>query len=163
MAKKELITTGIIVLVLVVLIALTWSTILSIFLTIMLISTVLMRLWQHFLIDREDSIFLDDENSFPEGTAAMMLAATIYRGVNEEWLDAKYLKYADQIRRTMETYVDDYGIIHEVCGCPDFVKPGTSAESMAAYLMMHAHWRTSRSTWRRDDPDLDCVIDMDED
>ena len=63
MAKKELITTGIIVLVLVVLIALTWSTILSIFLTIMLISTVLMRLWQHFLIDREDSIFLDDENS----------------------------------------------------------------------------------------------------
>ena len=63
MEKKELITTGIIVLVLVVLIALTWSTILSIFLTIMLISTVLMRLWQHFLIDREDSIFLDDENS----------------------------------------------------------------------------------------------------
>ena len=63
MAKKELITTGIIVLVLVVLIALTWSTILSIFLTIMLISTVMMRLWQHFLIDREDSIFLDDENS----------------------------------------------------------------------------------------------------
>ena len=62
MAKKELITTGIIVLVLVVLIALTWSTILSIFLTIMLISTVMMRLWQHFLIDREDSIFLDDEN-----------------------------------------------------------------------------------------------------
>ena len=63
MAKKELITTGIIVAVLIVLIALTWSTILSIFLTIMLISTVLMRLWQHFLIDREDTIFLDDENA----------------------------------------------------------------------------------------------------
>lgn len=34
----------------------------------------------------------------------------------------------------------EFGIIHEVCGCPDFVFSGTSAESMAAYLMMHA-WK----------------------
>lgn len=105
---------------------------------------------------------LDDESSFPEGTAAMMLAATIYRGVCDDWLDGKYLQYADLIRKTMEAYVDDYGIIHEVCGCPDFVKTGTSAESMAAYLMMHAHWRRSRSCRIVYDPDLDDPIDISE-
>ena len=55
----------------------------------------------------------------------------------EAMLDAAH---ADKVACTMEQYVDEYGIIHEVCGCPDFLTVGTSAESMAAYLMMHA-WR----------------------
>lgn len=56
------------------------------------------------------------------------------------WLKEKYLTFAQKVYNTMDNYVDDYGIIHQVCGCPDFDRVGTSAESMAAYLMMHA-WR----------------------
>ena len=83
---------------------------------------------------------LDDENSFVDGAAAMMMAAAIYRGVSQGWMVSDYLKYADLVYFTMDNYVDKYGIIHEVCGCPHFNSQGTSAESMAAYLMMHA-WK----------------------
>ena len=84
---------------------------------------------------------LDEETSFAEGTAAMMLAAFIYRSVNAGWLSEEYLPKADKVRETMEAYVDSFGFIQEVCGCPDFFEVGTSAESMASYLMMHAHYK----------------------
>lgn len=84
---------------------------------------------------------LDEEDSFVEGTAAMMMAAFIYRAVAGGWLSTEYLVKADLVRETMEQYVNSYGVIHEVCGCPDFVNVGTSAESMASYLMMHAHYK----------------------
>lgn len=83
---------------------------------------------------------LDDETSFVDGASAMMIAAFIYQGCLKGWLPKEYLAHADKVACTMEQYVDEYGIIHEVCGCPDFLTVGTSAESMAAYLMMHA-WR----------------------
>ncbi|MBE5874727.1 MAG: glycosyl hydrolase [Lachnospiraceae bacterium] len=81
--------------------------------------------------------FLDEEDSFVEGAAAMMMATFIYRGVYGRWLPDEYLIKADLVRETMGQYIDEFGIIHEVCGCPDFNTVGTSAESMAAYLMMH--------------------------
>lgn len=81
---------------------------------------------------------MDDKESFPEGTAAMMTAAFIYRSVLAGWLPDSYIKYADLVKETMDNYVDEFGIIHEVCGCPMFLEVGTSAESMASYLMMHA-------------------------
>lgn len=83
---------------------------------------------------------LDDNTSFIEGTAAMMLAAYIYRGIIGGWLSRKYIGYADKVRCTMDKYIDEFGIIHEVCGCPHFLQAGTSAESMASYLMMNAHY-----------------------
>lgn len=82
---------------------------------------------------------LDDPTSFSDGTSAMMTAAFIYRGVKKGYVSDKYLSYADKVFSTMEQYVDEYGIIRGVCGCPDFVAEGTSAESMAAYIMMHAY------------------------
>lgn len=83
---------------------------------------------------------LDEDDSFAEGTAAMMMAAYIYRGAAAGWLSETYIDNADLVRNTMDQYVDSFGIIHEVCGCPNFDKVGTSAESMASYLMMHAHY-----------------------
>lgn len=83
---------------------------------------------------------LDEEDSFVDKVSAMMVASFIYRGFNQGWLDEKYLKFADKVFNTMDQFVDEYGIIHGVCGCPDFDREGTSAESMAAYLMMHA-WK----------------------
>lgn len=101
---------------------------------------LLQEMLRYQLPDGRFHDILDDENSFIDGTAAMMMAAFIYRGCRHGWLDKQYLQKADLVAATMENYVDDYGIIHEVCGCPDFVSSGTSAESMAAYLMMHG-WR----------------------
>lgn len=92
---------------------------------------------------------LDEPDSFVEGTAAMMLATFIYRGMAGNWLSAEYAEYAERVRVTMEDYVDELGLIQEVCGCPDFVRVGTSAESMAAYLMMHGwyrRWRCGKHT-----------------
>lgn len=83
---------------------------------------------------------LDEEDSFVDGASAMMMSAFIYRRIVAGTLDIDYRKYADIVVDTMEQYVDNYGIIREVCGCPHFVSSGTSAESMAAYIMMHA-WR----------------------
>lgn len=87
---------------------------------------------------------LDDEGSFVEGAAAMMMSAFIYRGICGGWLDEGYEPYARRVVDTMDHYIDQWGIIRQVCGCPHFVGPGTSAESMAAYLMMRAHY----SNWK---------------
>lgn len=87
---------------------------------------------------------LDEEDSFVEGTAAMMMAAFVYRGIAGGWIPEKYRAAADRVRETMDDYIDEYGIIHEVCGCPHFDRVGTSAESMAAYLMMHANYHKKR-------------------
>lgn len=92
---------------------------------------------------REDGRFydiLDDKESFVDGTSAMMMAAAVYRGVLAGWLDGKYIANADIVYNNMDEHIDEYGLIHDVCGCPDFISSGTSAESMAAYLMMHAFY-----------------------
>ena len=81
---------------------------------------------------------MDEKDSFAEGTAAMMMAAAIYRGVHAGWLPDDYIFHADLVYGNMPKYIDEYGIIHEVCGCPDFASVGTSAESMASFLMMEA-------------------------
>lgn len=102
--------------------------------------TLLDNLLQYQLDDGRFYDILNDSTSFIDGASAMMVAASIYRGCSQNWLPYDYLIYADKVVNTMDSYVDDYGIIHGVCGCPHFVSEGTSAESMAAYLMMHA-WK----------------------
>ena len=83
---------------------------------------------------------IDSEDSFIDGTSAMMMAATVYRGIKEGYLPEKYRLYADKAFLTVTEKIDRYGIIREVCGCPDFVAEGTSAEAQAAYVMAYA-WK----------------------
>lgn len=83
---------------------------------------------------------LDDDCSFIDGTGAMMAAVYIYRSIAGGMLPETCRPFADRTAETIEKYVDSFGIIHGVCGCPDFIREGTSAESMAAYIMMHA-WK----------------------
>lgn len=96
------------------------------------------NLLKYQLSDGRFHDILDDENSFVDGASAMMTAAYIYRSIKNKTLPESYKPYADKVLETMENYVDSYGIIHGVCGCPNFVSEGTSAESMAAYIMMHS-------------------------
>ena len=83
---------------------------------------------------------LDQEDSFADGTAAMMMAAAVYRGIKEGYLSGKYRVYADKAFEIVTEKIDQYGIVREVCGCPDFVEQGTSAEAQAAYIMAYA-WK----------------------
>ena len=82
---------------------------------------------------------LDDNSSFIDGTSAMMAAAVIYRGNAKGYLDLD-LGCADKAYETVTGKIDDYGLIHEVCGCPDFITAGTSAEAEASYIMASA-WK----------------------
>ncbi len=79
---------------------------------------------------------LDDKESFLDGASAMAVATFIYRAIHSKWLDKKYKKTADNIRKVMKTKVDDYGIVHGVCGSPSFDKEGTSCEAQAFFIMM---------------------------
>lgn len=81
---------------------------------------------------------LNDPKTFLDGTSAMMVAAFIYRGICEGWLEDGYREYADKVRKTMPKHIDGFGLIHGVCGAPDFLSEGTSAEAQAAFIMMEA-------------------------
>lgn len=92
---------------------------------------------------RDDGLFhdvVDDPTSFVDGTAAMMTAAFMYRGLCEGWLGEEYKPNADAVRRVMQGKVDRYGIVRGVCGAPYFDREGTSVEAQAAYIMMEA-WK----------------------
>ena len=90
---------------------------------------------------REDGLFhdvLDDPNSFIETNFSQMLAYGIYRGVKSGWLDKKWLSVADKCREVVERKVDEYGLVQDVCGAPEFNSAGVAPEGQAFYLLMHA-------------------------
>ena len=92
---------------------------------------------------REDGRFgdiLDDEMSFADGTSSMMMAATVYRGIKGGYIPAARKAAADKAYETVSQAIDEYGLLQEVCGCPDFTSEGTSAEAQAAYIMATA-WK----------------------
>jgi rhamnogalacturonyl hydrolase YesR len=82
---------------------------------------------------------LDDESSFIDGASAMMMAATVYRGIKAGYIPGEYLSAAEKAYETVSSKIDDYGLVREVCGCPDFSREGTSAEAQAAYILATAH------------------------
>lgn len=84
---------------------------------------------------------LDDPTSFVDGTSAMMTAAAIWRGIDDGFIPAEYGVYAEHAFRTVTGTIDSIGLIHQVCGCPDFTAEGTSAEAQASYVMASA-WRS---------------------
>ena len=70
----------------------------------------------------------------------MMMAATVYRGIRNGYISKEYKKYADKACDKVSENIDEYGLLRQVCGCPDFQSEGTSAEAQAAYIMANA-WR----------------------
>ena len=59
-------------------------------------------------------------------------------------LTRKYDEKAEAAFRAASGNIDDLGLVRGVCGCPDFVSEGTSAEAQAAFLMADA-WRNKLS------------------
>ena len=87
---------------------------------------------------------LDTEDTFIDGTSAMMMTAAIYRCICLGYFSVKYRENADRAFRTVTESIDTYGLLRHVCGCPDFVSEGTSAEAQAAYIMASA-WKARLS------------------
>ena len=81
---------------------------------------------------------LDDPASFREVNFAQMLAYTIFRGVQEGWLEAALLPYAEKARAAALAEVDAYGLVRNVCGAPYFDRPGVAPEGQAFHIMMEA-------------------------
>ena len=109
----------------------------------------LIRLLEGMLrFQRPDGRFndiLDDENSFADGTSAMMMAAAVYRGIYIGCVPETYKGAAELAYRTVASKVDGIGLVREVCGCPDFSREGTSAEAQAAFVMADT-WREKTGT-----------------
>ena len=90
---------------------------------------------------RPDGLFHDiinDNSSFVETNLAQMLAFSIYTGLKSGWLDLSYKEKADAMRLAARTKIDDYGIIQDACGSPNFDRPGTSTEAQSFFLMMES-------------------------
>ncbi len=94
--------------------------------------------WQ--LPDGRFHDILDDPESFTDGTSAMMMAAAVFRGIPAGYVGREYREAAEKAFRTVSGRIDEKGLVREVCGCPDFVSEGTSAEAQAAYVMAET-WR----------------------
>jgi unsaturated rhamnogalacturonyl hydrolase len=88
---------------------------------------------------RDDGLFhniMDDSSTFIETNAGQMISYTIFRGVNEGWLDATYIPYASRMRKAAHGKVDSFGLVQGVCGAPFFDQPGTATEGQAFFLLM---------------------------
>lgn len=84
---------------------------------------------------------LDDPGTFVDGTSALMTASVVFRGVLHGYIGPSRLEDAEAAFRSVSEKTDEMGLVRGVCGCPDFVSEGTSAEAQAAYVMADA-WRT---------------------
>lgn len=99
-------------------------------------------------LQREDGRFhdiLDDPDSFPDGTSSVMMSAAVFRGILHGYVRNSFRDAAEAAYRTVAEKTDGMGLIREVCGCPDFISEGTSAEAQAAFIMADA-WRKKLMT-----------------
>ena len=92
---------------------------------------------------------LDDPESFPDGTSAMMAASAIFRGAQRGYIPASRLDAAEKAYAAVSRGIDGMGLVRGVCGCPDFVSEGTSAEAQAAFVMADA-WREKAASRQKD-------------
>jgi len=79
---------------------------------------------------------LDEPDTFVETNSAQMMAYSIYRGVTEGMLDAKYISAAGKMRQAANAMVDDNGFVQGVAGAPSFNAFGVSPEGQAFYILM---------------------------
>ena len=90
---------------------------------------------------REDGLsndILDRTDSFEEVNFSQMYAYALFTGMADGWLAPEYLSLAEKMRAAANEKVDSYGFVRQVCGAPDFCRPGISPEGQAFYLLMEA-------------------------
>jgi unsaturated rhamnogalacturonyl hydrolase len=93
---------------------------------------------------REDGFFhnvVNNPESFIETNLSQMLSYTIFRSIKYGWMDTLYLPMAEKMRSAALSKIDEFGMIRDVCGSPNFDRPGAAAEGQAFHLLMEAAWR----------------------
>ena len=88
--------------------------------------------------ERADGRFhdvLDDERSFVDGAAGLMMAYAAFTGMADGWLALDYSESAERWLEAALAHVDVDGVVQEVCGAPQFDHQGTSAEAQAFAMM----------------------------
>ena len=79
---------------------------------------------------------LNRTDSFVEVNFSQMYAYALFTGMADGWLSPEYLPLAEKMRAAANEKVDSYGFVRQVCGAPDFCRPGISPEGQAFYLLM---------------------------
>ena len=90
---------------------------------------------------REDGLahdVLDNPSTFIEVNLPQMFAYSIYRGIKSAWLAEGWKEVADKCRKAVETKVDQYGLVQDVCGAPNFSSAGVAPEGQAFYILMQS-------------------------
>ncbi|MBN1876361.1 MAG: glycoside hydrolase family 88 protein [Anaerolineae bacterium] len=91
---------------------------------------------------RDDYFFhdaMDDPTTVVENGLSQLLAYGIYRGVTSGWLASTYIPAAEAMFLAVQSKVDDYGLVQDVCSAKsDFVIPGPNAEGQAWFIMLWA-------------------------
>jgi hypothetical protein len=77
-------------------------------------------------------------DTFIEVNLAQMLAYSIYRGISAGLVETRYLSLADRMREAILDHVDGYGFVQDVCGAPNFDRPGNAVEGQAFFLLMES-------------------------
>jgi unsaturated rhamnogalacturonyl hydrolase len=96
---------------------------------------------------RDDGLFhniIDDPRSFVETNLAQMIAYSIYRGISEGWIGKDYKIKADTMRAAVHLKLDSLGLVHGVCGSPEFDHPGTATEGQAFFILMEVAYNALR-------------------
>jgi rhamnogalacturonyl hydrolase YesR len=94
-----------------------------------------------FAYQREDGMFynvLNDPDSFPEVNAGQMFSYALYRGMAAGYMEEGSLEKAERAREAALRQIDDFGLVRNVCGAPDFDHPGVSPEGQAFFILMEA-------------------------
>lgn len=84
---------------------------------------------------------INDPRTFTETEAGEMYAYSIYKAILNGVLPDLYRKKADELREAAEKRVDKNGLVQLSAGSPDFLKPGTSTESQAHFIMMECAYK----------------------
>lgn len=79
---------------------------------------------------------LDDSSTFEETEVSEMVAYSIFRAVKENVIEESFLCRAYEIRTAVYGKITENGLLLDCASSPEFIKPGTSVEGQAHFLMM---------------------------
>ena len=97
---------------------------------------------------RDDGLFhnvVDNPETFIETNLSQQLAYSIYKGLQQGWLDNGYKEKADKMRSAALAKVDEYGLVQGVCGSPEFDHPGTATEGQVFHILMEVAFRDMKT------------------
>lgn len=96
------------------------------------------KLLEYIRADGQFHDVVNDPSSFVEVNLSQMLAYTIFRASASGWAMDGWLDKAEIMRKAAHSQVDSFGLVQNVCGAPNFDRPGVAPEGQAFFLLMEA-------------------------